>query len=558
MLTMSKDPSPTCFYFFESGVESKEGSTASYRAILTQLLHYFREDTNVLYLFSFCMTTSAHGQTKASGEELTDLLVLLCRQLSNLTIVIDGVDECKDKAKLVLVIQTISQDTCARIIVLSRPTVQELSSRIKEDMRIPVRRKNSDDIAMYLSNRLTELVQDGYFPDGFSCGDRIRDLTQRADGMFLWARLLVAYLNSPALSCGDREAMVAEDSLLEGLVGLYEKILELILNSGEHTRRLARHIFAWLLHSRRKLTVAELHEAYVFARRRSGNAQKDRFNDFDNVVIVTCGGLVEIEHSAAYARPENRCLRLIHASVRDYLELCASGQDHGHQSTKSALALTQPAAIVHLDIIKISLAYLQQELRNQPLLETLGTDVSKEVLDTRLPLCSYAAVNWPYHLTHCATSPAGVEALLSQLSELMKQKFTLMAWIETCYLNCSPPLTTEIRSWAAKLSEFVHFQINSLPDLKHIQVDLLGFCRDLEEIEKKWGDNLRERPGCIWEELTAFTPSSFLARTKDVTVQPLNSAMQLGNNDDKQLFSRISRVTVDGGYIVVLSIWPPR
>ncbi|XRM40200.1 hypothetical protein ABZX51_003520 [Aspergillus tubingensis] len=561
MFTGSHAESPICFYFFEAGYQNRDGSTAAYRAILAQLLHYFRDDMDVQYLFSFCMTTSDHGQMKASGEELTDLILLIAENLPRLMFVIDGVDECKDKAKLVLFIQRLSQTKSARIVAFSRPNVQELSARTRDAMRIAVRGKNDTDIALYLSNKLWELAEDGLFPDNFSYESRIRELTQRADGMFLWARLLIAYLSSPALLREDREAIIAEENLLEGLENIYERIFEMICRSGAPERRLAGHIFTWLLHTKRKLTVAELHEAYVSSRQISGTAHKDRFKEFENMVIITCGGLIETEYATIRAQtPQHRYLRFIHTSVRDYLQSCVSEQIHDHRITNSVLALLQPSAIAHLSISKTLLAYLQKELRNQTLTETLATVVSKEALNTRLPLCSYAAVNWPYHLSKCGVESAQFEActsLFAAVSQLMKQKFTLMAWIETCYTNKSPPSTNELRRCAAHMTDFFLSNPNSEPILSRLPHDLLEFCRDLDVIEEKWGQTLRERPSCIWEELTAFTPSSFLARTKEVTVHSLDSSSHVNNDKHKEAFSKVSQVTRDGRYVVVLSIWAP-
>src|SRR5207248_2049973 len=160
--------------------------------------------------------------------------------------------------------------------------------------------------------------QDDMLPETFDTNVHTKPLSRRADGMFLWARLLIAYLRSPALSRGDREDVVAEASLLEGLESMYERIFALIYKGGQASCRLARLVFTWLLHSKQRLTVGELHEAYILAKKTAKNSRKNPFDDFENAVILTCGGLVESEQIPdRVSSSRNRCFRLIHASVRD-------------------------------------------------------------------------------------------------------------------------------------------------------------------------------------------------------------------------------------------------
>ena len=44
-----------CYFFFHSGTRSLETAVASYRALLSQILHASRHDEDVLEMFSFSM-----------------------------------------------------------------------------------------------------------------------------------------------------------------------------------------------------------------------------------------------------------------------------------------------------------------------------------------------------------------------------------------------------------------------------------------------------------------------------------------------------------------------
>lgn len=562
-----RGPSLTvCYHFFESCIQDMETSTAACRAILAQLLQRYRTDTTFQDPFSFCMTESIHGQMIASQSELTDLLVLVCRSLGEAIFVIDGVDECVDPTVLMSLIQRITNSLPVKIIILSRPTVDSLLNKIPEFRRIPFQKRNVLDIRTYLSKELAGLVQDDMLPETFDPDFHIGPLSQRADGMFLWARLLIAYLKSPALSPGDREDVVAEACLLDGLDSMYEKIFELICKGGPASHRLARFVFTWLLYSKQRVTVAELHEAYIRAKKSSeitALARRKAFPDFEKSVILTCGGLVESEQIRdCVSISRNRYFRLIHASAKEYFLLCGSKQAHGHKIKEAALALTSPHSQAHLEMTSICLTYLLYDTPAQPLSGKIGGQLSKDELDQSFPLCSYAAMNWPYHLRSSCGSTLRLsqqkkdyDLLFVAVDRFLNGKFNLMAWIEACHVNSFPPPTGELRKWAAAVQEAGFHGFALKPEITIILANIPDFCQDLDKLQEQWGENLQQRPGCIWEEVTAFSPSRFLAQTNALKVEVVNAPTE---KTDLREIANISRVALGGQYIIILKVWPSR
>lgn len=95
----------------------------------------------------------------------------------------------------------------------------------------------------------------------------------------------------------------------------------------------------------------------------------------------------------------------------------------------------------------------------------------------------------------------------------------------------------------------------TLPNLSRVIGDICTFSDYLDLIENDWGWNLRRRLGCIWEEVTVFSPSQQLARSDTIRVYFLNSADHPGDQYSPREFSKISQSSPDSTSVVTLKIW---
>jgi hypothetical protein len=92
--------------------------------------------------------------------------------------------------------------------------------------------------------------------------------------------------------------------------------------------------------------------------------------------------------------------------------------------------------------------------------------------------------------------------------------------------------------------------------------ETVEFADFLGEIKSDWGSKLLANPACIWEEVSAFSPSRFLVKTAAIDVKLL---LQPKEGDDsvskkrraQSCIKRVSRTTEDSRHVIVLTIWPP-
>lgn len=148
-----------------------------------------------------------------------------------------------------------------------------------------------DDIRIYLSNRLSER------------------LLRRATGILLWAKLMISYLSSHALTINERLEACEDTNLVDGLDEMYGQILGLLNNSTQSSRMLARRVITWILHGFQPLNSEGLHEALVAGTSRKQDTY-NRYQKFEDTLVLSCAGLVDFEHGYP---------RLIRLSLREYL-----------------------------------------------------------------------------------------------------------------------------------------------------------------------------------------------------------------------------------------------
>src|SRR4051794_12715863 len=103
-----------------------------------------------------------------------------------------------------------------QMALFSRLTVTSLPKMVPGLTRLSIGKLNHMDIQLYLTNKLAMLVKNELLPPGSNDKDTIDRLALKADGMFLWARLMTCYLRSPALSLSQRRDAITEIGLPEG------------------------------------------------------------------------------------------------------------------------------------------------------------------------------------------------------------------------------------------------------------------------------------------------------------------------------------------------------
>ncbi|KAL9116701.1 MAG: hypothetical protein Q9187_006774, partial [Circinaria calcarea] len=181
------------------------------RALALQLLRAH------LDLAPYVCDNYANRGRNPSMPQLRRLIPALLATIPLTRIVIDGLDECQEKDQRQILQELMSLCTPSgvrcKILLSSREGVHlSRALRRKPNISLTERRVDVDtDIRLFVAHNLTELRErfDGKVVDGIE-----KRVVKKADGMFLWVRLVIATLHDRH---SIQELQNAMDELPEGL-----------------------------------------------------------------------------------------------------------------------------------------------------------------------------------------------------------------------------------------------------------------------------------------------------------------------------------------------------
>ena len=548
-----------CYFFFHSGTRSLETAVASYRALLSQILHASRHDEDVLEMFSFSMWEKSIGQTIASLDQLLDLLLLCAQRVDNQLFIVDGVDECVDSHEFVKGIFKILEGSTIKLLLFSRPDVKHLSKITAKIQRLAIDRSSSQDIRTFCSKKLEDLIEEDVLPSDTNTSGLTSHLVTGADGMFLWTTLMFKYLESDSFTPTQRVHKVMQITLPEGLHDMYLRITDRICGKSGADQQLAKCIITWLTYAQRPLTEPELGELRSL-RDNIRNSTPDHCEDLSRVVVMVCASLTERVMLLDSRYSEHvPCYRFIHLSAKEYFSLPFS-------VTRNPLVET--GTVSPFQIARDCLQYLTFTLPAQPLGGQIGHNVDADMLDHTFPLCNYSTLFWIHHLQgsefhlqgaykeeRSEASHAAWSELLVALNQFLAQKNALMAWIEASYVFKTPPQSGALQGWSDWAKQRMNSNVPREEEIRKIYADSLCLASQLERIQVEWGAQLMKSPCIIWEEVTDFT-SSRLLKANNVQVDSLSVDTLTSAKTSSQYLSKISEATPDGRHVGVLSIWP--
>jgi hypothetical protein len=370
-------------------------SLDAYAAILSQILHKHPSNPQLIDLFNFLICFVTDGQPTATTREAAELLEI-CLQLEDLkgtTLVLDGLDECQDASKeLMPLIKRVNVRANLRLILLSRSSVRGYLKGVPSFEDLPVGDSNLSDIRTYLQDEVETCVNDDLLPKELEIEATAENLSRRADGMFLWARLMMTYLASPGLLPSERQEAIREIDMPEGLETMYERILVQMYKASRVSVRLAAHIFTCLLYGQRPLTERELEDSVVSRNRGGIDEQSRSFPNFVDTVLLVCGGFVE--------RSRDDGFRFIHASVHDYFMGEPRRRSEGSSRFQDPILVSTPLA-ANLRLATHCLQYINYALPEERLIppEPAKTPASETVPTQRirhyLLARTHACGEWP-------------------------------------------------------------------------------------------------------------------------------------------------------------------
>lgn len=310
------------------------------------------------------------------------------RSSSPIYVIIDGLDECVDGPHSGL-LQKITDLAATQPLFLgvfsrSEPWLRPLLSAWPSVEIIP--QAIEQDMILYVQKAVERPPLSRFSNDVLA--RRIKQvLVEKADGQFLWTRLMIETLEK-ATFASEINQILSDVPL--GLGQLYSRILEKLLTQPSRRQNAAQLLLNWLACAERHLTMSELATALAV---RPGATEIDS----DDLVINlrgfledVCGSLVRVsEPNKDQSEP---VVSFVHLTVREYLlaseELCNS------QSTPVAkFRVDRHEANRHL--VSTCITYLSFDVFKKDSAHTTSTkypnSVHQELLD-------YAALYWVQHL----------------------------------------------------------------------------------------------------------------------------------------------------------------
>ncbi|KAL7936950.1 hypothetical protein V8C35DRAFT_320598 [Trichoderma chlorosporum] len=267
---------------------------------------------------------------------LNQLLRLLVEALETspsqqkaLHIIIDGLDECDDDTAANVVrtldrlIATASSSGAIVLKVLlctqMTPAVAKIVKR-KHQVSLSDEKHHLDkaiwDYSLQRINAIRSNLNQLRITDE-DVTAMASQITQKADGMFLWAKLVMQYISKNLFYRRD-EVLEAANTLPRELSQFYGRILSRITaNFDERSVRRISAVLSWIAFAKRPLRSAELLSALAFD---VGYEQVDEL--VPSYILERCEPLIQKQSDSSYS--------FVHVSVRDFI-----------QSSDSALSITE-------------------------------------------------------------------------------------------------------------------------------------------------------------------------------------------------------------------------
>ncbi|TGJ82679.1 hypothetical protein E0Z10_g6084 [Xylaria hypoxylon] len=260
---------------------SSYASSTQYDEVLKSLLFQIIRNSGQMAAYIYGQYV---GKKAASIVALEQLLQLAATALSddlghsrNIYVVIDGLDDLdvEKQKRFLSLMNRITRDTLCRptsatckILVASR-TTQLIRAYLYKKLVVTLsdeKVKLTEAISRYAEQRLKvnrHRFAELYLQD-LELVDIARQVAHKADGMFLWARLVLDYLTHN-MFYSSQEIREAVDTLPRKLAEFYERVLtQMIAKFDARSVDRLRTIFGWIAFGQRPLRRAEFRSALSY------------------------------------------------------------------------------------------------------------------------------------------------------------------------------------------------------------------------------------------------------------------------------------------------------
>jgi len=539
------------FYFFDKYRKDTISSGSCLRALLDQLASTPDRRRYALDLYSLIRNGKHTKPLKSSDEDVADMLRLMLQVGGQCLLVIDGLDECdQPDAHLMALMKLAESSLQTRIAIFSRPSVLLPRSLDSKSLILDLKSThNSNDITSFLRPQIRDLLELYGFLDLNELAEVVKNTLLRAEGMFLWARLLMSYLRSPSLTNRDRQDAIENLCRLEGLDSLFSAILENLAKSlSGKAKENVKKLFGWVTVAARPLKPQELAAAVGIPLDRASTSH-DNIPQLERFIGVMSGALLEIG--------TNGTVRFAHLSVRDFLTSARSGPS----PAKSEFEISPLQ--VHLRVAYACLSYLHHTVPSEPLSGSSQVIPDPDHQRKRFPVLEYAVQFWPNHVSKFCMSflETKLEMNEPQLQEFSRMfvdtihnKAMMSLWIEAAWMFGTPPSFGTLPELLAFTSKNNPLPKSSKDVFFAASQYLKDFEAELALLESSWSRVLKDSPNEIWEpSINAFSTARFWKSFGGSKVKPIAQ----NNVKRRDMVLLQSQVSDTGDRLGVLRVKPP-
>ena len=431
------------------------------------------------------------------------------------------------------------QSTPLKAIVFTRPNLVFLRHLVPVEMTIQLERNRLDtDIDLYFEEALSVLANDGLIDPVAATDISRQQLVRRAEGMFLWARLMIIYIKSPALTKVKRLAALQEITPT-GLQDMYLRILSQVGDSDEPSQRLAAQLFTWIIYGKATFTPAQLKEA-ILGKSWDNDGQFETTN-FELAAVAACRGLIELRTNGRY--------RLIHQTAISFL------QSNSQLAASHVVLKNEPE--VNSDLTAACLSYLLDCVPPRPLSGKLYEAANFWSLEREYPFLEYSISHWFKHfadvMLQSTTETDEIRSAQTWVSRFLAEKLTIMVWLESIYLFSLSIVFYHLQTIDEVFKgRTMHWYD---PSAQSLSTEFSDFVEDMISLNGAWATALKSNPKEIWGDVTVFSKSRFLEQSKAASVRTLAPRKTIQNKTSAPTFCT-SVTSADCSRIGVLGIYP--
>ncbi|KAI2465209.1 hypothetical protein F4781DRAFT_38570 [Annulohypoxylon bovei var. microspora] len=448
-------PRTLAFFHFDKMNYLYKDPSQAMRAVLNQLIHKNRNDRELIDAATILMDVEGSGQVIASESEVASLLKLFFERYPTTALVFDGVDECSDPKTFLSKFYAICSSSQCKLILFSRPDLTIPSVLQHECQQIHLHHgANFYEIGKFVQSRMQELVTCGLLPT-LDTDSAVNQITIRSNSLFLWAKLMMDFLNCPALSPGERLDAISHLNLLEGLEQLYTEILKMIRTKFRQEISTAYKAFSWIIVAHRPLKLLELQAGLAVQIGKRSSPGFDFISNFRQSIIRICGALIEIH--------EDSTVHFIHLSVQEFLT--NTGPSSTIQGNPSSPHV--PLIGTHIKMASLCLSYIIHDVPGEPLSGSRIVKAHLPSVEARLPFLRYA-IDWPTHVIGAletknqfpAQSSESSRAFYDTIKTFLDTKSAIAVWLESIWAFDASPRIREasgyLEVWLREIKKGAH------------------------------------------------------------------------------------------------------